>query len=73
MFWPTRLTYSAIDRVVDDFGLALDFLRQLLAQRDLLLERIEVDAAGNVALADRIGVFFLVVGHTRPEPTGSER
>ena len=49
------------DRVVDDLGLALDFLRHLLAERDLLFERIEVHPLAYVAVADLVWVFLLVL------------
>ena len=49
------------DRIVDDFRLALDLLRDLLAERDLLLDRVEVDALADVAIADGIGIFLFVL------------
>ena len=61
MFWPRRLTYSAMHRIVDDLGLALDFLRQSLAEGDFLFQRIEVDAAADVAIADLVGILILVL------------
>ena len=47
------------DRIVDDLGLALDFLRQLLAEGDFFLERVEVDALADIAIADFVGIFLL--------------
>ena len=53
------------DRVVDDLGLALHFLRQLLAESDLLLEGVEVDALADIAIAD----FFRIVLSSCPRRT----
>jgi hypothetical protein len=50
------------DGVVDNFGLALDLLRQLFAERDLFVQGPEIDAFANVAIADFFGIFLLVVG-----------
>src|SRR5205085_10501865 len=47
------------DGVVDDLGLPLDILREAFAQRDFLLERIPVEAAADVAIADFLGVLLL--------------
>ena len=52
----------ADDRVVDHLGLALDFVRQLLAQGDLLLQRPEVNAFAHVPIADFVGIVLLVLG-----------
>jgi len=49
------------DWVVDDLGLALHFLRQLLAECDFLLQGVEVDTLADVAVTDFFGVFFFLV------------
>ena len=46
------------DRVVDDLGLALHFLRQPLAEGDFLLQRPEIDAFADVPIADFVGIFL---------------
>ena len=59
------------DRIVDDLGLALHFLRQLLAERDLLLERVEVHALADIAIADLVGIFLSSCPRRkRPPATG---
>ena len=50
------------DRIVDDLGLALHFLRQLFAECDFLFQGVEVDAFADIAIADLFGIFFLVPG-----------
>ena len=44
--------------IVDDLGLALHFLRQLLAERDFLVEGVEIHALADIAVADRVGIFL---------------
>src|SRR5437764_15462328 len=53
------------DRVIDNPRLLLNFYRQLFAEGDLLLHAVEVDAARNLAVADRFGVFFPVFTSVR--------
>ncbi len=50
------------DRIVDNLGLPLDFLGHLLAQRDFFLDRVEVHALADIAIADFVGVLFLAAG-----------
>jgi len=49
------------DRVVDDLRLALHLLRQLFAESDLLLQRVEVYALANVTVANRFGIFLFIL------------
>ena len=51
-FWPDAVDVLGDHRIVDDLGLALHFLGQLLAQADLFLQRVEVDALADIAVAD---------------------
>ena len=48
------------DRIVDNPGLALDFLRHLFADADLFFYGVEVYFAGDIAIADFIGIVFLI-------------
>ena len=44
--------------VVDELRALIDFLRELLAERDLVLERVEVQSLAHVAVADGVDVRF---------------
>ena len=59
-FCPIAVDVLGHDGIVDDLRLALHFLRHLLAQRDFFLDRVEVDTLADIAIADLIGIFFLV-------------
>ena len=48
-------------RIIDDFRLPLYLLSKLLAERNFLLERVEVYFPADVAVADRVRIFFFVV------------
>jgi len=48
-------------RIVDDLGLAFHLGRQLLAQRNLFFERVEVDTLADVPISNLIGVFFRIL------------
>ena len=63
---PHQILPHAIDvfgdhRVIDDLRVAFHVLRQRLAESDLLLERVEVHSLADLAVADRVNVFFLVL------------
>ena len=55
-FWPTRFTYSVTTGSLMNLAELFHFLRELLAQRDLVLERIEIQALADVAIADGVDV-----------------
>ena len=62
---PNAVDVLGDDGVVDNLGLALDFLRQLFAECDFLLQRVEVHTLTDVAVADFLGVvLFLVPGES---------
>ena len=56
--------------IVDDFRLALHFLRQLLAECDFLLQGVEVHTLADIAVADFLGVSFSCPRRTHPPATG---
>jgi hypothetical protein len=47
--------------IVDDLGLTFDLLRHLFTQRNLLFDRVKVQALADVTIADLIGIFLLIV------------
>ena len=49
------------DRIVDDLGLVLHFLGQLLAEGDLFLQRVEVRTLGDIAIADLVRILLFVL------------
>jgi len=49
-------------RIVDNLRLPLDVLRELLAQRDFFIDRVEIDALADVAIADLVGILLFVAG-----------
>ena len=51
--------------IVDDLGLPLDLLRQAFAERDLLLDRVDVQPGVDLAVADLIGIVILFVSGGR--------
>src|SRR5205823_6226608 len=53
------------DGVVDEFRLALDLLRELLTEGDFLLERIEIDLSADIAVANSVRIFLLIVVRER--------
>ena len=63
---PDAVHVFSDERIVVELGFALDFLSHLAAERNLFFERIEVDALADIAVADLVGVFLLVLG---PHPT----
>ena len=48
--------------VIDKFGGAFHFLGQRFAKGDFAFERIEIGAFADVAVADRVDIFFGVLG-----------
>ena len=68
---PDAVDVLGDDRVVDDLGLALHFLRQLLAESDLLLQGVEIDALADVAIADFLGILLLIFLSPAKAPTGN--
>src|ERR1035437_1175792 len=57
---PDAVDVFGDDGVVNDLGLALHFLRQLLAECDFLFQGVEVQTFADVAVADFLGIFLLV-------------
>ena len=55
-------------RVVHHLGLPLDFLRQLLAQRHLFFQRVEIHALADIPVADLGRVVLLVPARILGEP-----
>ncbi len=49
-------------RVIDQLGGALDFLRESLAEGDFVLQRIQIDAFADAAIANGFHVFLGVFG-----------
>ena len=48
-------------RVGNNFRLAFDFLGQLFAQSDFLIQRIEVDTFADVAIANRVRIVLRIL------------
>ena len=58
---PHQILSYAVDvfhhhRIINEFCGAVHLLRELFAQRDLVLERVEVEPLANVAIANRIHI-----------------
>ena len=53
-----RLTYSLMTGIGDQLSARLHFLRKLLAQRHLAVERVEVETASDVALPDQVETLY---------------
>ena len=64
-FWPEPVDELGDRRVLVQLRLPRHFLGQLLAERHLFLEGIEVDALADVAIADLIRIVLLLVGGVR--------